>query len=153
MAIVPNDTRFIGINPTVDLRERRSARINRETQPHTMQDITDSIRPYKVLTAIITAYDNDAPIIVELENTIGTIDFYKEEGRDGIYRIESPNLFTVNKTILFYGSIGKDGDSQSDLKLLSTWSDASRIVLATFINGTESNFVIWQTPIEIRVYN
>jgi hypothetical protein len=53
MAIVPNDTRFIGINPTVDLRERRSTRINRETQPHTMQDITDSIRPYKVYTALL----------------------------------------------------------------------------------------------------
>ena len=54
MAIVPNDTRFIGINPTVNLRERRSARINRETQPVSMQDITDSIRPYKVFTALLT---------------------------------------------------------------------------------------------------
>jgi hypothetical protein len=58
MAIVPNDTRFIGINPTVDLRERRSARINRETQPHTMQDITDSIRPYKVFTALVSQAGN-----------------------------------------------------------------------------------------------
>jgi hypothetical protein len=54
MAIVPNDTRFIGINPTVNLRERRSARINRETQPVSMQDITDSVRPYKVYTALLT---------------------------------------------------------------------------------------------------
>jgi hypothetical protein len=54
MAVIPNDTRFIGINPTVDLRERRSARINRETQPVSMQDITDSIRPYKVYTALLT---------------------------------------------------------------------------------------------------
>jgi hypothetical protein len=54
MAQVPNDTRFIGINPTVNLRERRSARINRETQPVSMQDITDSIRPYKVFTALLT---------------------------------------------------------------------------------------------------
>jgi len=60
MAIVPNDTRFIGINPTVNLRERRSARINRETQPHTMQDITDSVRPYKVFTALVSQAGNSA---------------------------------------------------------------------------------------------
>ena len=60
MAIVPNDTRFIGINPTVNLRERRSARINRETQPVSMQDITDSIRPYKVFTALLTQNGEDA---------------------------------------------------------------------------------------------
>ena len=59
MAIVPNDTRFIGINPTVNLRERRSARINRETQPVSMQDITDSIRPYKVYTALLTQSGED----------------------------------------------------------------------------------------------
>lgn len=54
MSQVPNDTRFIGINPTVSLRERRSARINRETQPYTMQDISDNVRPYKVYTALLT---------------------------------------------------------------------------------------------------
>ena len=58
MAIVPNDTRFIGINPTVNLRERRSARINRETQPVSMQDITDSVRPYKVFTTLVSQAGN-----------------------------------------------------------------------------------------------
>lgn len=61
MAQVPNDTRFIGINPTVNLRERRSARINRETQPVSMQDITDSIRPYKAFTALLTQTGGDDP--------------------------------------------------------------------------------------------
>jgi hypothetical protein len=62
MAQVPNDTRFIGINPTVNLRERRSARINRETQPVSMQDITDSIRPYKVYTALLTQNGTSSPV-------------------------------------------------------------------------------------------
>ena len=60
MAIVPNDTRFIGISPSVNLTERRSARINRETQPVSMQDITDSIRPYKVFTALVSQAGNSA---------------------------------------------------------------------------------------------
>jgi len=65
MAQVPNDTRFIGINPTVNLRERRSARINRETQPVSMQDITDSIRPYKVYTALLTQSGGDGGGVLE----------------------------------------------------------------------------------------
>lgn len=99
MAIVPNDTRFIGINPTVNLRERRSARINRETQPVSMQDITDSVRPYKVYTAIVTAWDSDAPVAIELENTIGAITISRIG--PGRYYIESDSLFTQYKTVLF----------------------------------------------------
>ena len=153
MAQVPNDTRFIGINPTVNVRERRSARINRETQPVSMQDITDSIRPYKVYTAIVTAWDNDAPVAIELENTIGTITITKDETNVGQYRIESDSLFTEDKTILFYGSIGKQGESASGLQLISNWTAVTTITLDTFVDGLESNFVVWKTPIEIRVYN
>ena len=42
MPNVPLDTRFIGISPSVDLQERKSAMINAETQPYTMQDIVDT---------------------------------------------------------------------------------------------------------------
>jgi len=42
MAIVPNDTRFIGISPSVDLTERKSDSANSKTEPYTMQDIADS---------------------------------------------------------------------------------------------------------------
>lgn len=151
MAIVPNDTRFIGINPTVNLRERRSARINRETQPVSMQDITDSVRPYKVYTAIVTAWDSDQPVVIELENTIGTITISRVgEGR---YFIESDFLFTEDKTILFYGSISKQDEYATDPQLISNWTSTSRIRLDTLLGGVESNFVIWETPIEIRVYN
>jgi len=151
MAIVPNDTRFIGINPTVDLRERRSARINRETQPNTMQDITDSVRPYKVYTAIVTAWDSDAPVAIELENTIGTITITRQG--TGRYTIVSDSLFTEGKTVLFYGSISKRDEYASDPQLISTWENANFIRLDTLIDGADSNFVIWETPIEFRVYN
>jgi hypothetical protein len=153
MAIVPNDTRFIGINPTVNLRERRSARINRETQPVSMQDITDSIRPYKVFTAIVTLWDNDSPGVIELENTIGAITFSKVPETTGKYNIESDSLFTEYKTILFYGSIGREDSPESGLQLISNWQSTVRITLDTYKDGTESNLVIWETPIEIRVYN
>jgi hypothetical protein len=42
MATIPSTTRFIGISPTVNLKERKSALLNAETQPYTMQDIVDT---------------------------------------------------------------------------------------------------------------
>ena len=115
--------------------------------------ITTNIKPYKVYTAIVTVWDNDAPIAIELENTIGTITITKDELNTGQYRIESDSLFTEDKTILFYGSIGKQGESTSGLQLISNWVSVNRISLDAFVDGLESNFVVWKTPIEIRVYN
>jgi|TARA_R110000751_G_scaffold71929_2_gene145953 hypothetical protein len=43
MAIIPGTTRFIGISPSVDLIERRSAQINAETEPYTMADIAATV--------------------------------------------------------------------------------------------------------------
>lgn len=109
------------------------------------------IPPYKVYTAIVTAWDNDAPSAIELENTIGTITITKED--TGRYKITSDSLFTEDKTVLFYGSISRQGEYASDPQLISTWQSANFIRLDALIGGVESNFVIWKTPIEIRVYN
>jgi hypothetical protein len=118
--------------------------------------IVSSIAPptppaYKIYTAIVTAWDNDAPIAIELENTIGTITITKEG--DGRYRISSDSLFTEDKTVLFYGSISKEGEFASDPQLISSWISTNHIRLDTLVDGFENNFVIWKTPIEIRVYN
>lgn len=43
MATIPNTTQFIGISANVDLQEKKSALINSETEPYTMQDITDTV--------------------------------------------------------------------------------------------------------------
>lgn len=43
MAIIPNDEQFIGLSPSVNTTERRSALINAESQAYTMQDITDTV--------------------------------------------------------------------------------------------------------------
>lgn len=106
---------------------------------------------YKVFTAIVTAWDTDPPVVIELENTIGTITISRIG--DGRYHIESASLFTEYKTVLFYGSISRQSEYATDPQLISTWANTSRIRLDTLIGSTESNFVIWETPIEIRVYN
>lgn len=43
MSIISSDTRFIGISTSVNLTERKSALINSQTEPYTMQDFIDTI--------------------------------------------------------------------------------------------------------------
>jgi hypothetical protein len=43
MATVPSGTRFIGIATTADLVERKSAVLNKQTEPYTIEDIASSV--------------------------------------------------------------------------------------------------------------
>ena len=54
--MIPNGTRFIGIAPEVDLKERGSALLNKRTEPYTIDDI----KGYKVFTALLTQSGGDA---------------------------------------------------------------------------------------------
>jgi hypothetical protein len=59
MATIANDTQFIGISPTIDLTGKKSAILNEQTIPVTMDDITSTVRPYKVFTALLTQSKGD----------------------------------------------------------------------------------------------
>jgi hypothetical protein len=156
MAIVPNDTRFIGINPSVNLTERRSARINRETQPVSMQDITDSVRPYKVYTALVSQSGENDPEVIVLENTIGEIEWnYRNVGN---YSAELVDAFTDNKTAFFIS--GLDGDSGdgggSPLGSGTSIVFMSKNRVDLFVvdpSGNSMDGSLVKYPIEIRVYN
>lgn len=156
MAQVPNDTRFIGINPTVNLRERRSARINRETQPVSMQDITDSVRSYKVYTALISQAGEGDPEVIVLENTIGEIEWSRRN--TGNYSAELVDAFTVDKTAFFIsgldGNSGNGGGAPIGGGTSIVWVSENRLDL--FVIDTTDNpadNVLVRYPIEIRVYN
>ena len=153
----PSDNDYIISAAYTDTQERLKPQPKMEANLLSLgaikNHIVSSIAPpkYKVYTAIVTAWDNDAPVAIELENTIGAITI--SSIGNGRYYIESDSLFTEYKTVLFYGSISKKDEYASDPQLISSWQTISRIRLDTLIGGTESNFVIWETPIEIRVYN
>ena len=53
--MIPSGTRFIGIADSVDLTEKKSAGLNAETQPYTIEDI----KGYKVFTALLTQSGGD----------------------------------------------------------------------------------------------
>ena len=60
MATIANDTQFIGISPTIDLTGKKSAILNEQTIPVTMDDITSTVRPYNVFTALLTQSGGDS---------------------------------------------------------------------------------------------
>src|SRR5210317_929053 len=43
MAIIPNDEQFVGVSSSVDMTERKSSRLNNNTQVYTLQDFKDSV--------------------------------------------------------------------------------------------------------------
>lgn len=53
--MIPSGTRFIGFGPRVDLSERKTANLNSETEPYTLDDI----RGYKVFSALLTQSGGD----------------------------------------------------------------------------------------------
>jgi hypothetical protein len=99
-------------------------------------------------------YNTGAPVVTVLENTIGDIWFtYQSYNfQDGIYNILSNNLFIENKTALF---IGTPNDNASPPGVFDFYRNFdNQIQLLSFdMSSTLVNGQLYNTPIEIRVYN
>jgi hypothetical protein len=110
------------------------------------------VRPYKVYTALLTQTGEDAPTAVVLENTIGNILF--EYIDIGAYAISSSNLFTENKTIVLQDQQTNRNDNDTDYCIRIVYDNVDSIIINTaFLDTTEINDALLNTPIEIRVYN
>ena len=97
-------------------------------------------------------YNEGAPVVTVLENTIGNIYFqYNTVGNYSVVT-EPESLFPVGKTICFLGSVGDDYASPSYGFLRLGGGDSCRILTQDFTN-TDQDSMLNNTPIEIRVYN
>ena len=105
-------------------------------------------KPYKVYTALLTQTGTNAPVAIVLENTLGgTVTFERTEV--GNYSAVSVgNLFTPDKTVVFYNSgqfVGTYNFHQVN---------TSRIALYNVnVSGVATDSLIQKLSIEIRVYN
>ena len=102
----------------------------------------------------ILAYNTGAPVITVLENTIGNVWFEWGSapppiGGYGQYLVKSNGLFTVNKTIVFCNAFIQS--------IVSTFVNSNIIdindIIITTGNLSLANDILYNTPIEIRVYN
>ena len=111
-------------------------------------------RPYKVYTALLTQSGTNAPVATVLENTLGgdVVWSYNDESR---FSATSDNLFTLNKTVVFTGSVF-NGDIPNSVYIIIDNNNFTTTTLnmeTFFDDGGLTNGLLSNTPIEIRVYN
>ena len=96
-------------------------------------------------------YNEGAPVVTVLENTIGNIWFtYDDIGR---YIANSNSLFINSKTCTFFGLPYTNENIESTITQDYTTSTSSIISFWTFHDGVPTNYYLLNTPIEIRLYN
>jgi hypothetical protein len=94
-------------------------------------------------------YDEGAPVVTVLENTIGNIWFtYNNVGQ---YTVLSDTLFTNNKTAIFNKTL--INWRRAIITDISNTSQISILTVALDDAGSGVDGLLLNTPIEIRVYN
>lgn len=151
MATIPSSTKFIGLAASVNTTERRSALINSESEAYTMQDVTDTVRPYKVFTAIISQSGTSNPTAIVYQNTFG-INFNFVRTAAGNYQIQDfvNNPFITNKS---FSLATINGGSTN--KIVNSTFPFSSVFAITTLNpstGAQEDLNGW-CQVEIRVYN
>jgi hypothetical protein len=103
--------------------------------------------------ATILYYNTGAPVVTVLENTIGNI-WFTYQGV-GTYNAKSNGLFPFDKTVTFMGisvlsnimqSCWNDEDPDNGI-FIGSYSQSS------YLANSRVNNLLYNTPIEIRVYN
>ncbi len=107
--------------------------------------------PYRVYTALLTQSEENPPVATVLDNTIGDIVWsYSSVGE---YTGTLIGAFTLNKTAGFLGS--DFANLNSGGRLSNTNGDIDTVNVQTFNLSTvsQSDDILLNTFIEIRVYN
>lgn len=113
------------------------------------QSAVDSNKSYKVYTALLTQESTGIPTAVVMENTLGGAVTFTYTSV-GSYKINSSTLFTTDKTTAFTGqNYGATGDTTTYINL----STESQMSIETYAGGVLQNDNLYNTFIEIRVYN
>ena len=107
-----------------------------------------TVLPYT--TSLEFEYDTGAPVVTVLENTIGGIWFTYNSS--GVYLGTSDGLFTENKTFFLLQNTSDNNPNIVDAIIFRANNDILTIRTLQSGSGYENNW-LYNTPIEIRVYN
>jgi hypothetical protein len=147
MAIIPAEEKVFIVSNSTNTTYSGSASLKAMQQWYTMDDVSSTVRPYKVFTALLNQVDTSAPDITVLEDTIGGItSYYYGEGK---YELRKANAFTEDKTVVFINNV----NIQETDNVMIEGSGVSKIAIRSLRDGTKANDVLNRASIEIRVYN
>ena len=154
MSTIPSGTQFIGLAATVNTTERRSASINAESAPYTMQDIVDTARPYKVYTALLTQSGTNAPVATVLENNTA-FTFSWSYVSQGIYDLNISSAVNLNKVLVLSSIQFYNGPSTNViLSFAQNGSTSTKLRFRCEIpTGGLSDSLLLNHGLEIKFYN
>jgi len=121
-----------------------------------MKAVVDLIpdKSYKVYTAFLSQTGTDAPISTIFENTLGTIVWTRFSPGRYIATISGDNIFTENKTLsLPDRQIIAKGPAGQFWKVYIDRFSNNQVILYTTIDDIETDNLIYNLFVEIKVYN
>jgi hypothetical protein len=147
MAIIPNSQKTFSVNEGVNTVYGGSASMKALSQWYTMQDITDTVRPYKVYTALLTQSGGDSiSQIINEPLVIGvTYKILEDAGPSGwdFTNVGAPN----NNIGTYFVATGTTPNSWANAELESN----TGAPVVTVLENTIGN--IWFTYDGIGAYN
>ena len=102
-------------------------------------------------SGIVLVYNEGTPVVTVLENTIGNIWFTYDDV--GFYYVKSNGLFIDNKTAVFIGPLDLNASTPIVQTDHSSNDSSTYFIVTSDTNGNGANGMLFNTPIEIRVYN
>jgi hypothetical protein len=151
--MITSNIKFLGVDSSkVDLTEKKDALNNAITEYYTAEEI---VAPkYKVYTALLTQFGENAPTAIVLENTLGNITYSRSAS--GLYIANLLGAFTLNKTFVIITPTVDDAQNQMVSLTYNMGLDSFEITSTNWsatLNGyTLLDGILFNTPIEIRVY-
>ena len=160
MATIPNSQKILTSSADVDTTYGGPASLKEMNTWYTMQDVADSVQPYKVFTALLTQNGTNAPVAIVLQNTLeGTISFhYLGEGNyvvvNSIPWDQTKTTFQLEQAFADFGGfvpsfVPITGGGKTFLTFSNTGTAGS--VPPNIL--PPSNGVLYRSLVEIRVYN
>ena len=109
----------------------------------------ETIKPYKVYTALLTQTGTNAPVATVLENTLG-VNIVWTRLSTGFYRATpSESIFLENKTFHFVNS----NNQGLAFEVASLLDDTDDWRIQVVDSGVVVDSSLQNLPVEIRVYN
>ena len=104
-----------------------------------------STLPYKSFVALLTQIGGDNPTATVIYNDLGALTFTRNGV--GVYLINSSDLFTANKTVVFFNTY--TSNSSSSVQIVGI----NAIILYVHAIGVLVDSQLSNSSFEIRVYN
>ena len=150
MATIPSNQKILTSAPEVNTTYGGPASLQALNTWYTMEDIANTVRPYKVYTALLTQTGTSAPVATILENTANLTVTYTYNN-PGIYLFSFVKLSSEKVVINVSTKFGSFGNIVTNSYTINPTSVSGTITVSSS-GPSNGNDALLNQPIEIRIY-